>query len=46
MEYVPKIIILGLKMMMKRGLEKIIKKFYMPKLIFFTSLNWPKLQIQ
>ena len=38
MEYVPKINIFGLKMMVKRGLEKIIKKFSMPNIIFLTSL--------
>ena len=37
MEYGWKFNISGLKMMVKRGLEKNIKKFSMPKGIFLTS---------
>ena len=45
MEHVPKIKIFGLKMMVKRGLEKIIKKFSMPKIIAINFTHIPFEQV-
>ena len=43
MEYVSKINILGLKMMVKIGLEKIILKFLHAQNIFFYFMKMPKI---